>query len=90
MFLHYANIRKFITKNPGIVRVVVIDRFSTPTSIKGYESILFESLPELDITKLGVEIEWVVKAEDKYLEVALASMVARYFLLSLIKSQAER
>lgn len=90
LFLHYANIKNFLEKNPNLVEVVIIDRFSTEGSIRGYEQILFRSLPEFDLNRFNVKVRWEIKAEQAYLEVALASMVARYFLLDLLKKQQER
>ncbi|MBN3535070.1 ribonuclease HIII [Mycoplasma procyoni] len=85
MLIHLMNIN-YLEKNHAVSEVI-IDQFSTTNSIQKYIQKLLSS--KLPLSKINSKLILETKAEDKYLEVACASIIARAELLDYMQKQRE-
>ncbi|MGZ9428545.1 ribonuclease HIII [Mycoplasma sp. 1012] len=86
MLLHLQNINKLEKKY--ITNEVIIDQFSTTNSINKYINKLVNS--SLQVTAIKSKLKLETKAEDKFLEVGCASIIAREFLLQKMEEQNQK
>lgn len=86
MLLHLKNINEI--ENKIETDEVIIDQFSTEKSIYKYIDKLIKKSNKLKPIKSKLILE--TKAEDKFLEVAAASIIAREFLLNKMQEQKEK
>ncbi|MGX9340702.1 ribonuclease HIII [Mycoplasma sp. 128] len=85
LLYHYKNI---VALQEKISKPAIIDQFSTLRSIAGYEARLAKT--NLNFQKPHYEVLFETKAEDNYLSVAVASILARYFFLKAMQEQNEK
>ncbi|WGI36385.1 ribonuclease HIII [Mesomycoplasma lagogenitalium] len=85
MLLHLQNIN-YLEKH-NIINEIVLDQFSNIKSISKYITKLVNS--SLQVFNIKAPLILETHAEDKYLEVACASILARDYLLTKMKEQQE-
>lgn len=76
-YCHNLAIKKLIAKNNLIDVSCIIDQFAPLNSYKKY-------LKDINETPIGSEIT-IIKAESKYIQVAVASIIARYYFILMIE-----
>lgn len=83
MLLHLKNINTLTAKHE--VDFCIIDKFSSIKKIYEYQKTLVDA--NLGLTKITTKLILEEKAENKYLEVAAASILARAFFLQKMQEQ---
>lgn len=87
MFLHLKSITQLEIISKVEEEFILLDKFASVENIKKYYDKLMKS--RLDTPEISKEILMIEKAENIHVAVAVASIIARYHFLEMMKVQEE-